>query len=106
MADKDSNESATIEDLKKQIASLRNDLGDVTKTLRDIAEGEMRGATSKAKAKVNEVSGMARDAANYAKAEADEVVSGTRQLISEKPLMAAGIAVAVGYLLGLMHKRR
>lgn len=106
MAAQESNDSATIEDLKKQIAALRNDLGDVTKTLQSIADGEVRGAARKAKAKVNELSGKARDAANYAKEEADELVTGTKQMITERPLMAAGIAVAIGYLLGVMTKRR
>ncbi len=106
MAAQDSNDSATIEDLKKQIAALRSDLGDVTKTLQQVAEGEVKGAAKQAKAKAARMSEKARSAATYARDEADEVVNSTKQMIAERPLMAAGIAVAVGYLLGVMHKRR
>lgn len=106
MATQDTNDPATIEDLKKQIASLRSDLSEITKTLQQVAEGELKGAAKRAKAKTSQMSETARSAATYAKDEAGELVNGTKQMIADRPLMAAGIAVAVGYLLGVMHKRR
>ncbi len=106
MATREPNSEASVEDLKDQIASLRHDLGDVTQTLKQMANGELHGATARAKAAAGRATDAARSAAHAAKDEAEEIVSGSRRAIADRPLTAAAVAAAVGFLAGALYSRR
>jgi ElaB/YqjD/DUF883 family membrane-anchored ribosome-binding protein len=106
VATREPNNAATVEDLKDQVASLRHDLGDVTHTLKQMADGELHGAAARAKAAAGRASDAARTAAHVAKDEAEEIVSGSRRVIADRPLTAAAVAAAVGFLAGALYSRR
>lgn len=97
--------SKETEELKAQIKTLSDDVGVLTKMLKDLAESAAGDLGDDVRAKVEEMAGRAgklrREASDKARAEADSIV----QHIAEKPVQSALIALLIGIIFGAMTRR-
>lgn len=97
--------SKETEELKAQIKTLSDDVGVLTKMLKELAESTASDLGEDVRAKVEEMAErtgkLKRDASAKARAEADSIV----RHISEKPMQSALIALLVGIIFGAMTRR-
>jgi ElaB/YqjD/DUF883 family membrane-anchored ribosome-binding protein len=91
--------SVSVEDLSKQIETLRKDLSKLTSSVADYGRGKADDLTTAARVKsaeaADELSARARDAQAQA-----------NQFITTQPGLALGIAAGAGFLVGLLTSRR
>ncbi|MFT4151883.1 MAG: hypothetical protein QM656_16900 [Paracoccaceae bacterium] len=103
----------TIEELNGQIAELKAQLADMAATLKSRGENVASELRARGEHLADEVRGRARRAYSVASDQAS-VVKGRAQgyldeadtAVRENPATAMGVAVGVGFLLGVMLSRR
>lgn len=87
------------------ISSSKEHLSQAAKDLGEAATAKYGELRTQAAQKAEEYKGRAQEAFSGASGKAHFYQSETEQYIREKPLQAVGIAVAVGFVLGLIMRR-
>ncbi|OSQ35752.1 DUF883 family protein [Thalassospira mesophila] len=90
--------SADTSKLQAEVEILRQDLAEVTKTLKSIAGDNIETRTAQAAQRVREVSGQAREQFDHAR---DVAVDQVR----ERPLLTVAATFGVGLILGRLMRR-
>ncbi len=95
-----------IEQLSEQIGQLKDDIAKLTLTMAEI------GAQSKAEAEANIKSSVAylrkrgAEGMEKAQAKAEDLGEQAAEAVRNQPAMAVGLAVGIGFLLGLITSRK
>lgn len=85
-------------DISAQVETLRNDVAELTKTIK-------RQAQATAQAKKAEITELATEKTAEAKEKYSDLANSAEVTIREKPLTSIAIATGVGLLIGLMTRR-
>lgn len=103
----------TIEDLNAQIAELKAQIADMAGTVKTHGENIAQGLRAKGEHVADEVRHRARRAYSAASDQADIVKSRAQgylqeadTAVKENPATAMGVAVGVGFLMGVLLSRR
>lgn len=98
--------SVDTEDLAQQIETLKTDLKDLTSVIAGVGQtkvAEVRGAAE-------DTLRSARDAGvekvEHVRAQAEQMGDDARQFVQCKPATAIGVAVGMGFLIGLLGRGR
>ncbi len=104
---------STIEDLNAQIADLKSQLEELAGNLKEQGRGLAADLKSRGEDVVDDVRGRARRAYSAAstqggalKARAQDYLEEADTAVRENPATSMGIAVGVGFVLGLLLTRR
>ena len=93
-------------ELSKQIDELRLDLATITETMGEVARAEVDEATGRVKGAAREAKARGRRAARRARAEADRDIEIAQDYVRERPLTAVAGAAALGLVFGFLTARR
>ncbi len=98
--------SASVEDLAVQIETLKGDIAGIAEILADLGTEKRAQATARVRDAASEVKAHGeqhlKDAQNYA----EDLSAQATDAVRRQPAMAVGIAVGVGFLIGLVTSRR
>ncbi|MBY0498331.1 Membrane-anchored ribosome-binding protein, inhibits growth in stationary phase, ElaB/YqjD/DUF883 family [Nitrosomonas ureae] len=87
--------SKEMDQLKKDFASLRNDIGSVLASVKDLAEKQGQN-----------VADLAQDAEKTVKNQAKEAGENMEKYIEERPLTSALVAFGSGFIIGMLLSNR
>ncbi len=95
-------------DFEKSKEKLTQDYRKLLKDAEDLISslpGELNDKTSEAKARLEETVGQFKNSYGSAADRVQEQIKKSDQLIRDYPYQAAGISLAIGFLIGLLLKR-
>jgi len=95
-----------FEELSEQIATLRNDLGAITETLKNAGVHSRDAAVNNARQTAADLQARGQDGLRHAQSSAEEMGAQAAQTVRNQPAAAVGLAVGVGFLLGFMSGRK
>lgn len=98
-------QGAEVEELAKQIATLREDMRKLLDTVGTVARSQADGAVARGRERVAETAEAGREMAHRAMEQAEHARDDLSRQIARNPLASAGIALGVGYILGLLSRR-
>ncbi|MDD5198572.1 MAG: hypothetical protein PHC88_02115 [Terrimicrobiaceae bacterium] len=87
------------------IASSKEHLTHAAKDIGEAASAKYEDIRTQATSKVGEYKGRAQQAISGATSKAQDLQGDTEQFVRDNPLQAIGIAVGVGFVLGLIMRR-
>ncbi|ALQ50907.1 DUF883 family protein [Nitrosomonas ureae] len=87
--------SKEMDQIKKDFASLRNDIGSILTSVKDLAEKQGQN-----------VSDLAHDAEKTVKNQAKEAGENMEKYIEERPLTSALVAFGSGFIIGMLLSNR
>jgi len=87
--------SKEMDQIKKDFASLRNDIGSVLASVKDLAEKQGQN-----------VADLAQDAEKTVKNQAKEAGENMEKYIEERPLTSALVAFGSGFIIGMLLSNR
>lgn len=93
-------------DLSKQVAVLRDDIANLTAIVAEYSKAQGGHLRSMASEKASNLVDTGATAANAAKSSAKVAYSDAEDAIRNNPASAVGIAVGLGFLVGLLTSRR
>ncbi|SLN14417.1 hypothetical protein AQS8620_00229 [Aquimixticola soesokkakensis] len=104
-------------ELEAQIATLKADIGALTKTIGEYGKLQQQALSSTANAKVHELQSLANstakdlqakgvEAGQVARASVEKGYADTEAAVRENPAAAVGIATGLGFLAGLLVARK
>jgi ElaB/YqjD/DUF883 family membrane-anchored ribosome-binding protein len=96
------NASATVEDLQKDIANMRDDMTKLSQQVVDLLQAKGNAAYKRAKKNFDETAGDAVDAVRDVR---DTFQGAVEESVQERPLATLALAVGVGFILGAMWRR-
>ena len=91
--------AATIDDLADQIATLKNDLATLTKSLGDYGKGKQAEVTQQALDSAHALADRTKQQALHAQSQ-------TEEFVRTQPATALGIAAGIGFLVGMITARK
>lgn len=98
--------SASAEDVADQIATLRNDVNDLTRLIADLGKSKGDEISEAAQAKVDEMRDSARAHAAAVSDQATALQGQANDFVRNQPATALGIAAGLGFLVGYMGSRK
>ncbi|MDW4499902.1 DUF883 domain-containing protein [Sulfitobacter sp. D35] len=101
-----SKKEPTTADLEAQIATLRDDLGTLTETLKGLGKAKKDELTELAALKAEVAKQKGSEAADAVVQQARDAEAQAREFVRTQPGTALGIAAGLGFLVGLMSARR
>lgn len=87
--------SKEMDQIKKDFASLRNDIGSILASVKDLAEKQGQN-----------VADLAQDAEKTVKNQAKEAGESVEKYIEERPLTSALVAFGSGFVIGMLLSNR
>jgi ElaB/YqjD/DUF883 family membrane-anchored ribosome-binding protein len=87
--------SKEMDQIKKDFASLRNDIGSILASVKDLAEKQGQN-----------VADLAQDAEKTVKNQAKEAGENMEKYIEERPLTSALVAFGSGFIIGMLLSNR
>lgn len=103
---KTSGKDPSIDDLSKQIETLKNDISALTTTIGDLGKAEAQRAAGAAKAKGQELRSAGEDQLQDLKTRAEHYGEEAGTYVREQPMTALGLAAAVGLIAGMILSGR
>jgi ElaB/YqjD/DUF883 family membrane-anchored ribosome-binding protein len=91
--------------LEAELAKLREDIGSLAKTVRDIGSGEAQAVVDAVRDRLDKVSAEARRAGRRAKAGAQDAADTVQHTIEDNPLTSVLIALGLGFIIGAFLRR-
>jgi ElaB/YqjD/DUF883 family membrane-anchored ribosome-binding protein len=91
--------------LEAELARLRDDIGSLAKTVRDIGSGEAQAVVDAVRDRLDKVSAEARRASRRAKAGAQDAADTVQGAIEDNPLTSVLIALGLGFIIGAFLRR-
>ncbi|MSU89043.1 DUF883 family protein [Rhodobacteraceae bacterium 2CG4] len=105
-ADTPSKTEPTIEDLQEQIATLRDDMAALTRTLGEYGKARAEDLSTHARDQALRAAAMGEAGLAEAQRQATDAYSQVEVKVRENPATAVGMAAAFGFLVGLVTGRR
>lgn len=99
-------DAPTVDDLSAQLETLRADVSQLTSLLGDYGRDRADQAGKSAKQRVADLRSRAEDDAERLRARAGDLAHDAENFMHERPATAIGIAVGLGFLVGLAASRR
>jgi ElaB/YqjD/DUF883 family membrane-anchored ribosome-binding protein len=93
-------------DLSDQIAALKNDISAITKTLSEMGAAQRDAAVHNVREKAETLRDEGQRTVEYAQGRAEEMGQQTVDAIRRQPAAAVGVAVAVGFIAGMLTGRK
>ncbi|HUL10208.1 MAG TPA: hypothetical protein VLV76_28010 [Candidatus Acidoferrum sp.] len=91
--------------LEAELSKLRDDVGSLAGTVRDIASDEVHATVDAIRDRLDKAAGEARKAARRAKAGANDAADAIEGAIEEHPFTSILIALGLGFLIGAFLRR-
>ena len=91
--------------LEAELSKLRDDVGSLAGTVRDIASDEVHATVDAIRDRLDKAAGEARKAARRAKAGANDAADALEGAIEEHPFTSILIALGLGFLIGAFLRR-
>lgn len=95
-----------IEELSDQIATLKQDIADISKTLSGLGKSSREAAGDQVREKAAHLRDAGEEQLHAARHQADELGRQAADSVRNQPAAAVGIAVGVGFLLGFVTGRK
>ncbi|WP_322895849.1 MULTISPECIES: DUF883 family protein [unclassified Yoonia] len=95
-----------IDQLSSQIATLRNDIAAISKSLADLSVNSKDAAVQKARQTAAELRASGEEQLHNAQIRAEELGQQAVDAVRKQPATAVGLAVGVGFLLGFLSGRK
>lgn len=102
----DSSPQQEIDQLSQQIATLREDISAISKTLSGLGGSTRDAAVDSARRKVSELRHTGEQQLHAAQHRAEEMGQQAADAVRNQPAAAVGLAVGLGFLLGFMTGRK
>lgn len=102
----DSSSQDDIEQLSQQIATLREDISAISRTLSDLGGSTRDAAVDGARRKASELRQAGEQQLYSAQHQAEEMSQQAANAVRNQPATAVGLAVGVGFLLGFITGRK
>ncbi|MEQ9259456.1 MAG: hypothetical protein RIG84_10170 [Roseovarius sp.] len=102
----DASPQQDIDHLSEQIATLRNDISDISQTLSDLGRSSRNAATQKARQQASHLRDAGERQLHNAQHRAEEMGQQAADQVRNQPAAAVGLAVGLGFLLGFMTGRK
>lgn len=102
----DANPQQDIEQLSKQIATLREDISAITSTLSGLSGSTRDAAVDGARRKASELRHAGEEQLYSAQHRAEEMGHQAADAVRSQPATAVGLAVGLGFLLGFVTARK
>ncbi|QIE47330.1 DUF883 domain-containing protein [Pseudohalocynthiibacter aestuariivivens] len=96
----------SVADLTDQIQTLKGDIAKITEILGEIGVEKRDQATAKLRETASEVRAQGERHLRDAQARAEDVGAQAADAVRQQPAAAIGIAVGVGFLIGLVTSRK
>jgi ElaB/YqjD/DUF883 family membrane-anchored ribosome-binding protein len=93
-------------ELSEQIEALKNDISAIAKTLSEMGVAQRDAAVSSVREKAEHLCDEGQRSVEYAQGRAEEMGQQTVDAIRRQPAAAVGIAVAVGFITGMLMSRK
>ncbi|SFT86401.1 DUF883 family protein [Sedimentitalea nanhaiensis] len=94
------------EDLAQQLADLRADLTKITNTLAEMGSKRSEAAVESLRGSAQALRDQGEQSLKVAQARAQNVTQQAENAVRDQPAMAVGIAVGLGFLLGVITSRK
>ena len=91
--------------LEAELAKLRDDIGSLAKTVRDLGSGEAQAVVDAVRDRLDKVSAEARRASRRARAGAQDAADTVQHAIEDNPLTSVLIALGLGFIIGAFLRR-
>ena len=91
--------------LEAELAKLRDDIGSLANTVRDIGSGEAQAVVDAVRDRLDKVSAEARRASRRARAGAQDAADTVQHAIEDNPLTSVLIALGLGFIIGAFLRR-
>ena len=101
-----STSKASADDVADQIATLRNDVSDLTRLIGELGKAKGGDLSDAAKAKVDEIRDSAKTQAAAVSDQAAALQGQANDFVKHQPAAALGIAAGLGFLVGFMGNRK
>lgn len=95
-----------VQMLHDQIAALKADLAQISRTLAELTRQQGQSAMNDARAKAEAMRDKGAEQVEALRAKADEAMEQADAFVRDRPGAAVGIAAALGFVLGLLTARR
>ncbi|MEL6677720.1 MAG: hypothetical protein AAFQ51_03370 [Pseudomonadota bacterium] len=96
----------TLTDLSDQIEVLKAELNALTKSTASYVQQEGQAASAQAKTKADEALRRGRETLDEARAQAGDLGQEAANFVHTRPATALGLAVGLGFVVGLLTTRR
>ncbi|AJE46206.1 DUF883 family protein [Celeribacter indicus] len=96
----------TTEELQAQIATLKDDIAALTKTMADYGSAQGKAAKASAQAALTEARARGAEHVAHAQQSALDAYGEMENRVRENPSAAMGLAAGLGFLVGLLAARR
>ncbi len=93
------------QDLNAQVEILRKDVATLTSLLSEVVTGKAASTAGAAQAELEQWLQKGRDSAGKARNSAEQATATIQETIEERPIAAVLIALAVGYVAGMLSRR-
>jgi ElaB/YqjD/DUF883 family membrane-anchored ribosome-binding protein len=101
-----SNEPPSSEDLMREIATLRTDLGKITETLAAMGRAEAQSMTDELRSKTRRTRKHVEDELDHLRDTAENALDRADDMIRERPGLSMAIAAGLGLVVGLLLYRK
>lgn len=98
--------SASIKDLKDDVAALKTAINDLTKDIKTVSESVVKDTRTRAEAAAADLRGGLDDAARTAKERGRQSAEAVRGTVAQHPLQSMLIAFGAGLVIAQLLKRR
>lgn len=98
--------STSVEDLAIQIETLKGDIAGIAEILADLGAEKRDQATARVREAASGVKARGEQHLKDAQAYAEDLSAQAADAVRQQPAMAIGIAVGIGFLIGLVTSRR
>lgn len=105
MAQSKQSSDRSYDALEAELAKLRDDVGSLASTVRDIASDEVKATVEAIRERLDKASSEARRATRRAKASAHEAADALEGAIEEHPFTSILIALGLGFIIGALLRR-
>jgi ElaB/YqjD/DUF883 family membrane-anchored ribosome-binding protein len=94
------------EDVREQLSALRSDIAGLTSALGDYVKEQKRAVQSRASAGLEALKDAGKSGLKVGGEKALEVKAGAETMIRDNPAGAVAISAGIGFVLGLLTRRR
>jgi ElaB/YqjD/DUF883 family membrane-anchored ribosome-binding protein len=102
----DASPQKDIDQLSEQIATLRQDISDISQTLSGLGRSSRDAASEQARQKAADLRDAGQRQMHNAQYRAEEMGQQAADQVRNQPAAAVGLAVGLGFLLGFMTGRK
>ena len=98
-------EGPSTADLDEQISQLRNDIGELARTMRGMGDAKAKDLKQRARGKADEISAASEDALAALTEQLEDIERQVGGKVRKNPIAALGIAAGVGFLVAMLARR-